>query len=42
MMSTTTFSYEFDTPSYKGSVSFPTGVFINGQFSAGSEGTTIE
>jgi len=37
-----TFAYEFNSPSYKGKVSFPTGVFIDGEFSDGSEGSTIE
>jgi aldehyde dehydrogenase (NAD+) len=41
-MSSTTFSYEFDYEAFKGKVNFPTGIFINGQFSAGSNGTTIE
>jgi aldehyde dehydrogenase (NAD+) len=41
-MATTTFSYEFKSEVFEGKVSFPTGVFINGQFSAGSRGTTIE
>jgi aldehyde dehydrogenase (NAD+) len=41
-MSTTTFSYEFNYPAFSGKVSFPTGIFIGGQFSAGSNGTTIE
>lgn len=41
-MSTTTFTYEFDNESFKGKVNFPTGIFIDGQFSAGSDGTTIE
>ncbi|KAI9461069.1 aldehyde dehydrogenase domain-containing protein [Russula earlei] len=39
---TTTFAYEFDSESFKGKVSFPTGVFIDGQFSAGSDGSTID
>ncbi|KAI0042001.1 aldehyde dehydrogenase [Auriscalpium vulgare] len=38
----TTFKYEFDTEAFRGKVSFPTGVFIDGQFSAGSEGKTID
>ncbi|KAI0042013.1 aldehyde dehydrogenase [Auriscalpium vulgare] len=38
----TTFTYEFDTEAFKARVSFPTGVFIDGQFSAGSEGKTID
>jgi aldehyde dehydrogenase (NAD+) len=41
-MSTTTFTHEFNTESFKGKVSFPTGIFIDGEFSAGSEKTTIE
>jgi hypothetical protein len=41
-MSTTTFSHEFNYETFKGKVNFPTGVFINGQFSAGSNNTTIE
>jgi len=41
-MSTTTFSYEFNYETFKGKVDFPTGVFIDGQFSAGSNNTTIE
>ncbi|KAH9960726.1 aldehyde dehydrogenase [Lactifluus volemus] len=40
-MSTTTFSYEFDNECFKGKVSFPTGIFIDGKFSAGSDNTTI-
>jgi aldehyde dehydrogenase (NAD+) len=41
-MSTTTFSHEFNHETFKGEVSFPTGIFIDGQFSAGSNNTTIE
>jgi aldehyde dehydrogenase (NAD+) len=41
-MSTTTFSHEFEYETFNGKVSFPTGVFIDGQFSAGSNNTTIE
>jgi len=41
-MSTTTFTHDFNTQSFKGKLSFPTGIFIDGQFSAGSNGTTIE
>jgi len=37
-----TFSYQFDTPAYKGKTSFNTGVFINGKFVDGSGKTTIE
>jgi aldehyde dehydrogenase (NAD+) len=38
----TTFTYQFDTPTYKGSSSFPTGLFIGGKFVDGSEGKTID
>ncbi|KAA1476324.1 aldehyde dehydrogenase [Dentipellis sp. KUC8613] len=38
----TIWDYEFDTPVYKGKVSFPTGVFIDGKFSEGSTGSTID
>jgi aldehyde dehydrogenase (NAD+) len=41
-MPTTTFTHEFNNECFKGKVSFPTGIFIGGQFSAGSNGTTIE
>jgi aldehyde dehydrogenase (NAD+) len=41
-MSTTTFSREFKYEAFKGKVNFPTGVFIGGEFSAGSNKTTIE
>jgi aldehyde dehydrogenase (NAD+) len=41
-MSSTTFSYEFNHATFKGKVDFPTGVFIEGDFSAGCNGTTIE
>ncbi|TEB33828.1 aldehyde dehydrogenase [Coprinellus micaceus] len=37
-----TFSYEWDTPAYKGKTSFNTGLFINGQFVDGSNKTTID
>ena len=37
-----TFTHEFDTPVYKGKVSFNTGIFINGQFVDGSDDKTIE
>jgi aldehyde dehydrogenase (NAD+) len=40
-MSTTAFSYEFNNECFKGKVSFPTGIFIDGKFSAGSDHTTI-
>jgi hypothetical protein len=36
------FSYNFDTESFKKKVEFPTGVFINNEFSEGSTGKTIE
>ncbi|KAI6141255.1 aldehyde dehydrogenase [Pisolithus tinctorius] len=36
------FTHEFNTPVYKGKVSFNTGLFINGQFVDGSDGTTID
>ncbi|TFY72348.1 hypothetical protein EVG20_g655 [Dentipellis fragilis] len=38
----TTWEYEFNTPAYKGKVSFPTGVFIDGKFSSGSTNKTID
>jgi hypothetical protein len=41
-MSSTTFSYEFNYEAFRGKVNFPTGLFIDGQFTAGSNGTTIE
>ena len=41
-MPTTTFSHEFNNECFKGKVSYPTGIFIDGHFSAGSNGTTIE
>jgi len=36
-----TFSYQWDTPVYKGSTSFNTGLFIGGEFVDGVNGTTI-
>ncbi|KAI6156123.1 aldehyde dehydrogenase [Pisolithus thermaeus] len=36
------FTHEFNTPVYKGKVSFNTGLFINGQFVDGLDGTTID
>jgi len=36
------FSYEWDTPVFKGKTSFNTGLFINGQFVDGSKGKTID
>ncbi|KAI0032424.1 aldehyde dehydrogenase [Vararia minispora EC-137] len=38
----TTFTHEFDTPVFKKKVSFPTGIFINNEFSAGVNNTTID
>ncbi|KAI6135236.1 aldehyde dehydrogenase [Pisolithus thermaeus] len=38
----TVFTHEFNTPVYKGKVSFDTGLFIDGQFVDGSNGTTID
>ena len=37
-----TFTYKFNSPTYQGTSSFNTGLFINGQFVDGSDGTTIE
>ncbi|KAG6827489.1 hypothetical protein H0H92_011565 [Tricholoma furcatifolium] len=37
-----TFTHEFDTPAFKGKTSFPTGLFINGQFVDGSGGAEID
>ncbi|KAJ6541706.1 NAD-dependent aldehyde dehydrogenase [Mycena capillaripes] len=37
-----TFTHQFDTPLYKGTVSIPTGLFIGGKFLNGSENTTID
>ena len=36
------FTYEFDTPTYKGKTNFNTGLFINGQYVDGSDKTYIE
>jgi aldehyde dehydrogenase (NAD+) len=36
------FTHEFNTAAFKGKVSFNTGIFINGQFVDGSDGTTID
>jgi hypothetical protein len=41
-MSTTTFSHEFKHETFNGKVSVPTGIFIDGRFSVGSNNTTIE
>ncbi|KAI0294173.1 aldehyde dehydrogenase domain-containing protein [Russula brevipes] len=38
----TTFSYEFESETFSGKVSFPTGVFIDGKFTGGSNGKTID
>ena len=38
----TSFTYDFDTPVYKGKTAFDTGLFIGGKFVDGSEGKTIE
>ncbi|KAJ8082691.1 hypothetical protein PM082_008547 [Marasmius tenuissimus] len=36
------FSHEFNTPSFKGKVNFPTGLYINGKFVDGADKSTIE
>ena len=43
-MSRTTVTREFDSDALKGkvTVTFPTGLFIDGKFSAGKGGNTIE
>lgn len=38
----TTFKYDFETEGFTGKVEFPTGLFINGEWRAGSDKTTIE
>jgi len=38
----TIFDYEFKTPTLNKRVTFPTGLYINGQFVEGVEGKTIE
>ncbi|KAG6332120.1 hypothetical protein ID866_6972 [Astraeus odoratus] len=38
----TIFTHKFDTPVYNGTVSFSTGLYINGQFVDGSNGSVIE
>ena len=38
----TTFDFQFDTPSYKGKTSIPTGIFIDNEFLPPTNGTTIE
>ena len=37
-----TFEYTFNTPVYKGTSSFSTGLYINGKFIDGSDGGMIE
>ncbi|CAA7262407.1 unnamed protein product [Cyclocybe aegerita] len=37
-----TFSYQWETPKYKGKTSFNTGIFIDGKFLDGSNSTTID
>ncbi|KAG2357373.1 aldehyde dehydrogenase domain-containing protein [Suillus spraguei] len=37
-----TFTHQFDTPTFKAKVSFSTGLFINGQFVDGSDNTTLD
>ncbi|KAJ3928000.1 MAG: aldehyde dehydrogenase [Lentinula lateritia] len=39
---TPTFTHDFNTPVYKGKSSFSTGLYINGKFVEGSDGTTID
>jgi len=41
-MSGTHFTYDFDTPVFKKKIDFPSGVFINNEFSAGSGKTEID
>jgi aldehyde dehydrogenase (NAD+) len=36
------FTYEFDTPTYKGRTKINTGLFIDGKWVDGSNNTTIE
>lgn len=36
------FTYKYDTPVFKGTVDFPTGVFIGGKFQEGSSNSHIE
>lgn len=38
----TTFSYEYKTETFNGTVNVPTGIFINNQWRAGSDNTTID
>lgn len=37
-----TFTHQFDTKPFKGQVSFETGLYIDGKFVDGADGTTIE
>ena len=37
-----TFTHQFDTPIYKGAVTFPTQLFINGEFVDPLHGGSIE
>lgn len=37
-----TFTYKFDTPTFKGEVSVPLGLYIDGKWVNGADGTTIE
>ncbi|KAG2070614.1 aldehyde dehydrogenase [Suillus decipiens] len=37
-----TFTHEFNTPTFKAKVSFSTGLYINGQFVDGSDNTTLD
>jgi len=37
-----TFTKQWDTPKYKGTTSFNTGLFIGGEFKDGASGTLIE
>lgn len=37
-----TFTYDFETPVYKGKTSFSTGLFIDGKWVDGHNKTTIE
>lgn len=41
-MSPTVFEYEFKSGPFQGKSSFPSGIFIDGEFSAGSNNTTID
>lgn len=37
-----TYTHQFDTPMFKGTVKAPLGLLIDGKFVDGSEGKTIE